>query len=84
MISDQTIIWRESKMISVYRIQTHDPVLHRHLGQKKEFELVGWGINIPLWIYRAKFSSLDEAHKALSLIEKSNSFPAKVELYKSM
>jgi hypothetical protein len=68
MISDQTTIWRESNLISVYRIQTDDPVLHQQLSQKKEFELVGWGINIPLWIYRAKFSSLDDALKAVSIL----------------
>jgi hypothetical protein len=73
MIPEQTVIWRESGMISVYRIQTDDPVLHQHLSQQKEFELVGWGINIPLWIYRAEFSSLDEAHKILSVLGKIDS-----------
>jgi len=60
------------KEISVYgdiqrSFQTEDKDVHQHMLQSKEFEMVGWGVNVHLWIYRAKFSSIQDARKALNL-----------------
>ncbi len=62
-----THIWQEENNKPVFRFQTDDKDVHQHMLQSKEFEMVGWGVNVHLWIYRAKFSSIQDARKALNL-----------------
>ena len=61
-------IWREVKGKPLFRLQTDDQNVHRQIAQRKDFRLVGWGINSNVWIYRAEFSSIQNVQKALNLV----------------
>ena len=54
-------IWQEVAGKPSFRIQTEDENFHRQMLQSDRFELVGWGVNIPLWIHRAEFQSIQNA-----------------------
>jgi hypothetical protein len=49
-------------------LQTDDENVHRHVSERKDFKLVGWGVNANIWIYRAEFSSIQNVQKALNLV----------------
>ena len=53
-----THVWQEERGKPVFRFQTQDKDVHLYLSRKEGFKLVGWGFNIDLWIYRAKYQSL--------------------------
>lgn len=62
-----TRIWREVDGKLIFRFQTYDEKLHQYMSQRNDFKLVGWGVNINLWIYRAEFSSIRAAQQALKV-----------------
>ena len=57
-------IWQEIVGKPSFRIQTENEHLHQEMLQTSRFELVGWGVNIPLWIHRAEFQSVQKARQA--------------------
>jgi hypothetical protein len=59
-------IWQEAHDKTVYRLQTHDETIHHYLSQRKDFLLVGWGINISLWIYRTETYSSQKAREIIN------------------
>ena len=66
-----THVWQEERGKPVFRFQTQDKDVHLYLSRKEGFKLVGWGFNIDLWIYRAKYQSLSEAQETLQLAVKA-------------
>jgi len=63
-----TYVWREVEGKPVFRIQTDDKAVHRYMSQCKEFKLVGQGVNVNLWVYRAEFHSLQKACQVLKFV----------------
>ena len=56
-------IWQEVAGKPSFRIQTVNEHFHQKMLQSDRFELVGWGVNIPLWIHRAEFPSVQKARQ---------------------
>ena len=65
------LIWQEENSGRNFRIQTDDVEIHRKMVESKDFKLVGEGMNVPLWIYRAEFPSLESARQMINVIIKS-------------
>jgi len=63
-----TRIWQEQDGKTAYRVQTDNESVHHYLSQQKDFALVGWGINVSLWIYRIESYSFQKAHSILNSI----------------
>jgi hypothetical protein len=63
-----TKIWQEGDDKTVYRLQTWDEAIHHYLSQRKDFTLVGWGINVSLWIYRTESFSIQKAQEKFNFI----------------
>lgn len=61
-------IWRESKNKNEFLLQTDNENVHQYVSERKDFKLVGWGVNTNIWIYRAKLSSIQNVQKALNLV----------------
>lgn len=59
-------VWRETKGKPVFRFQTEDKIVHQYLSKNNDFKLVGQGVNVNFWIYRAEFDSLQTARQALN------------------
>jgi len=57
------LMWQEMDGKFVFRFQTDDKNVHRHMSQMKSFKIVGQGVNVDLWIYRVEFSSVENAKK---------------------
>jgi hypothetical protein len=64
-MSLDTRIWQEGQRKTIFRFQTQDEKVHIFLSQRNDFKLVGWGININLWIYLGEFNSLRQARETL-------------------
>jgi hypothetical protein len=60
-----TRIWQDGHNKNIFRFQTQDEKVHIFLSQRRNFKLVGWGVNIKLWIYLSEFNSLRQAREAL-------------------
>lgn len=60
-----TLIWQEEHGKPIYRFQTEDERVHIFLSQRKDVKLVGWGVNVNLWIYLGEFDSLRIAQDTL-------------------
>ena len=56
-------IWQEEADKPSFRIQTENEHYHQEMLKSDRFELVGWGVNIPLWIHRAEFQSVQNARQ---------------------
>ena len=56
-------IWPEVAGKPSFRIQTANEHFHQEMFQSERFELVGWGVNIPLWIHRAEFQSVQHVRQ---------------------
>ena len=63
-----TYLWQEQKRHPYYRIQTTDHRIARKLKKRQNCNLVGHGINTPLWIFNIKYSSPRKALKGLANI----------------
>jgi hypothetical protein len=66
-MSLSTQIWQEEHGKPYFRIQTEDEKVHLFLSQRKDFKLVGWGVNYNLWIYHGEFNSFRQARETLQL-----------------
>lgn len=62
-------IWQEECNNIAYRLQTQNETIHHYLSQIKDFTLVGWGINVSLWIYRTETYSIQKTKESLNFIE---------------
>ena len=62
-MSQKVQIWREVAGKPSFRIQTENEHFHQEMLLSGRFELVGWGVNIPLWIHRAEFQSVQKARQ---------------------
>jgi hypothetical protein len=56
-------IWQDVSGKPSFRIQTGNEHIHQEMLQSDRFELVGWGVNIPLWIYRIQFQSFQNVRQ---------------------
>ena len=56
-------IWQEEAGKPSFRIQTVNEDLHQEMLQSDRFNVVAWGVNIPLWIHRAEFQSVKHARQ---------------------
>jgi hypothetical protein len=63
------LIWQEADGKFVFRFQTDDENVHRHMSQMEGFKLVRQGVNVDLWIYRVEFSSVENAKKTFEFFE---------------
>ena len=61
-----TYMWQEQKRHPFYRIQTNDCKIARKLKKRKYCHLVVYGINLPIWVFRIKYSSPKKALLGLS------------------
>jgi hypothetical protein len=64
-MSLNTRIWKQEHGKPIFRLQTEDEKVHIFLSQRKDFKLVGWGVNFNLWIYLGEFNSLRQARETL-------------------
>jgi hypothetical protein len=64
-MSSSTRVWQQEQGKPIFRFQTEDEKVHIFLSQRKDFKLVGWGVNVNLWIYLAEFNSLPQARETL-------------------
>jgi hypothetical protein len=64
-MSLNTRIWQEEHGKPIFRFQTEDEEIHIFLSRQKDFKLVGWGVNLNLWIYLGEFNSLRQARETL-------------------
>jgi hypothetical protein len=69
------LMWQEIDGKFVFRFQTDDENVHRHMSQMEGFKLAGQGVNIDLWIYRVEFSSFENAKKTLEFLVSRNRNP---------
>ncbi len=60
-----TAMWQEMPRYPHYRIQTNDAAVARKLARRKAATLVGFSLNVVLWIYRLQYSSPRVAVKSL-------------------
>jgi hypothetical protein len=63
-----TYMWQEERGKSFYKFQTDEKEIANKMKRREKFNLVGWGVNCPLWIYQATFSRPDIAKKAFKTI----------------
>jgi hypothetical protein len=54
-------IWQDKENKHFYRIQTDNRELHKRMQNDDRFQLTGEGFNIDLWVYQAKFPSINAA-----------------------
>ena len=64
-MSSSTRVWQQEQGKPIFRFQTEDEKVHIFLSQRKDFKLVGWGVNFNLWIYLGEFNSLRQARETL-------------------
>ena len=65
-------MWQEQQGKAIFRIQTVNMDIHLYLLQKKEFEIVGEGVNVEVWIHRAEFPSIKQARRILESMANEN------------
>jgi hypothetical protein len=65
-------MWQEEDNKPIFRFQTDDVDAHFYMSVREEFELVGEGKNVSLWIYRAEFSSVKKAMDVFRLLNLKN------------
>jgi len=79
-----TYLWQEQRGKPFYRFQTDEIEINKKMKRRNKFELTGWGVNCPLWIYIAEFTRPIRAKAALkSLTNKSVNFDKNKEIYYS-
>ena len=61
-------MWQEIRGESTFRFQTNDHEIQKRMRQRKDFSLIGWGLNTKLWIYKVIFYSPEKARKCLERI----------------
>lgn len=61
----RTDLWQEERGVNIFRIQTDEKDVADKLKRRKNFKLVAWGMNCPLWIFVCSFYSYQKARKAL-------------------
>ena len=54
-------IWQDSRNKNSFRIQTKDRNLHQRMQLDSRFQLIGEGHNVAIWIYHARFPSMQAA-----------------------
>jgi hypothetical protein len=64
-MSSITRVWQQEQGKSLFRFQTEDESVHHFLSQRQDVKLVGWGVNLKLWIYVGEFISLRQARDTL-------------------
>lgn len=63
-------IWQDDRNRRSYRIQTKDRNLHERMQLDSRFQLIGEGHNVDIWIYHARFPSMQMAYKEIEGLEK--------------
>lgn len=65
MANGITHLWQEQPRHKAYRIQTTDSAVVQKLRRRKTMELVGYGINTYLYIFRGRYSTRQKAKLSL-------------------
>jgi hypothetical protein len=65
--NQKVLIIQEGDSKPSYRVQTTDQDVHNKLYESNHFKLVGWGVNVLMWIHKAEFESIQVAHKTFEL-----------------
>jgi hypothetical protein len=71
-MKDKTIIWHEKKGKRSVRIQTNNINIHLKLLRREEFEFVGEGLNISLWIHRCESLPIEKIQNMLRRLVKNS------------
>jgi hypothetical protein len=74
-------MWQEERGKKFYRFQTDNREIANNLKRRKNFKLVGCGVNCKLWIFQSTFSRPDIARKTFQNITKGEiEFDAREEV----
>ncbi len=65
-------IWHDNSSRHSFRIQTKDRDLHQKLDSDSRFRLIGTGHNIEVWIYHARFPSLQKAFTEIEALKNTS------------
>lgn len=61
-------MWKEERGQPYYRLQTDNWQAVDKMKRRKNFKLVGSGVNCPVWIYVARINRGDTAKKVLKTL----------------
>jgi hypothetical protein len=61
-----TDMWQEGRGELIFRFQTDEPKVAEKMRRRKRFDLVAWGMNCKIWIFKAVFYSPQKARNALA------------------
>jgi hypothetical protein len=64
-MSTGTRVWQQERGKPLFRFQTENADLHYVFSQRNDLILVGWGVNLDLWIYLGEFDSFFKAQKVI-------------------
>lgn len=59
----QTFFWQLEKKRPIYFFQTNDYRIYKKMKRRKNFRLIGFGLNCNLWIFSAKIGRPSTARK---------------------
>lgn len=62
-MSSKTFYWQLEKKRPIYRFQTNDYTIFKKMKRRKNFLLIGRGLNCRLWIFSAKIGRPSTARK---------------------
>ena len=62
-------VWQDNISRNSFRIQTEDVNLHQKMRSDSRFHLIGIGHNVEVWIYHARFPSLQEVITEIEVLK---------------
>lgn len=68
----ETFFWQFEKKRPIYLFQTNDYSIYKKMKRRKNFHLIGWGINCKLWIFSAKIGRPSTARKIFRTLTGKN------------
>ena len=65
-------MWQMGRGSKEFRFQTNEPEIKNRMSRRKNFLLVGSGVNCSLWLFQAKISRTDTAKNILKTLSGEN------------
>jgi hypothetical protein len=79
-----TYMWQEQRGVLIFKFQTDEKLIADKMKRRQKFSLTAYGMNCPLWIYRAHFTRPDLARAALkSLTGKKVKYIVEEDVYEA-
>lgn len=68
----KSYFWKLEKKRPIYFFQTNDYKIYKKMKRRKNFRLIGIGLNCPLWIFSAKIGRPSTARKIFKTLTGQN------------